>query len=77
NGLGIHVFYITGQIVAAWQLIQHEIYKELQQRVFAENVNEIKLIPFEQNEDYEISGCMALVMRRLFEGYRIIKWQVS
>ena len=77
NGLGINTFYITGQIVAAWDLIEPAILKELQQRVFAETVNEIRLIPFQQNEDYEIRGCMALVMRRLFEGYRIIKWQAS
>ncbi len=77
NGLGINTFYITGQMIKAWHLIEPEVMKELQQRVFAENVEDIKLIPFEYNEDYEIMGCMALVMRRLFEGYRIIRWQVS
>jgi len=76
NGLGINTFFVTGQIVQAWAVIEPVLVRELKQRVFADNVNELKILPLEPDENRKFLGCVALVTRTLFEGFRIVKWQV-
>lgn len=77
NGVGINTFFVTGQIVQAWNIIEPVIMRELKQRVFAENLNDLRILPLEPNENRKLLGCVALVTRTLFEGYRIVRWRVQ